>query len=232
MTTYRWPTELGARAVAFNQRGQVVAGPPTLTGQSQVGSVDAGHWVATVALATLADSAAVLAFRALRARLEGGAHSVLVPVFDGGTTLNGQIPYPAAGGSAANAFASQRYSDNTLHTDGHGFYRPSILVAAGAAASAGATSITITVTTAGTLIAGMLFSIRRRLYVLRERTALSGASQTWAIWPRLREDVASGERINFERAVCKMRLMSEEEMDVELGRLWMAQPSIGFREVF
>lgn len=231
MTLYAWPSELGVRSIAFNPRGMVVTGPPSLTGQSQVASVDAGHWVATLNIATLGEGAEVLAFRALRAKLEGGAHSVLVPVFDYGTRNNGQIPYPASGGSTVNAYAEQRYSDNTFHTDGHGFYRPAIVVTANAAASQGASSATFTVTTAGTLYPGMYFSHRGHLHVLKEKTGVSGSNQTWSFWPRLREDIASGDRIDFEKVVCRMRLAGEEEMDLDLGRLWMAQPTVGFREV-
>lgn len=232
MTTYPWPTELGARSVAFNPRGMVVSGPPSLTGQSQVSSTDAGYWVATVGIATIGAGAEVLAYRALRAKLEGGAHAVYVPAFDYGAKHNAQVPYPASGGSSVNAYAEQAYSDSQYHSDGHGFYRPAIVVTAGAAAAAGATSVQMTVTTAGTLSGGMYFSARGRMYVLRERTALSGSSQTWAIWPRLREAIASGDRLDFEKVTCKMRLMSESEMDLELGRLWMATPTVAFREVF
>lgn len=227
MTVYPWPAALEARGVAFNPRGQIVGGAPTLTGQGQLASIDAGFWVATIDIATLDSGVLVKTFRALRARLEGGAHQLKVPVFD-----DGQVPYPIAGGAAANAFKEQRYSDGTLHTDGHGFYRPSIVVALSADADLRATSLSATVTTAGTISGGEYFSIGDRLYVIKEVLTSSGSARTFAIWPPLRAAAPSGTRLNFEAPVCRMRLATERDMDLALGRLWRAQPAVAFIEEF
>lgn len=230
MTTYPWPAVLPAARVAFNPRGMTVAGPATLTGQSQVLSTDAGYWVATLELATLTKGAPVNAFRALRAKLEGGAHQVLVPVFDTGDDDNGQVPWPSAGGRAANANAELPWSGggSFFWDDGHGWFNPKIVVAAAAAAAAGATVVDVAVTTAGTISEGMKFGIGDRLYVLREMLSPT----RWAIWPKLREAVALGAEIRFENPVCKMRLMREDDMDLALGRRWVANPSIGLIESF
>jgi hypothetical protein len=157
--------------------------------------------------------------------MQGGAHPVKVPVFD-----DGQVPYVKAGGAAANAYSEQRYSDNKLHTDGHGFYRPAIVVDLSVDADLRATLISVTVTRAGTISGGEYFSIGDRLHVIESVISTSGANQVWSIWPPVRAATPSGTRLNMEAPVCRMRLASESEMDLVLGRLWRAQPSIGFIE--
>lgn len=83
MTVYDWPATLTRfQAIAFNPRGMTVSGPPSLLGRTQVGSLDAGYWVAGIFGIAAHTPATIRAFRALRAQLEGGAHHVRVPVCD------------------------------------------------------------------------------------------------------------------------------------------------------
>lgn len=90
MTTYDWPAALTRfRAIAFNPRGMTVSGPPSLLGRTQVGSLDAGYWVAGVFAIAANRPERVRAFRALRASLEGGAHAVRVPACDGANAPTG-----------------------------------------------------------------------------------------------------------------------------------------------
>lgn len=219
MTVFRWPAILGARGIAFNQRGMTVSGSPTLSGRSPVTSYDAGFWIATLNVATLGQGAKIKTFRALRARLEGGAHQVRVPVFD-----DGQAPWP---GSAHSAAASG-YSDDTRFSDGTGFVERVILVALAADAAARATRIDVTVTSAASITGGEYFSIGDRLHTVRQ--VLSPTS--WAIWPPLRERAAAGRALNFDAPVCRMQQIAESDMDLALGRLWTAQPDIAFIEAF
>lgn len=226
MTVYAWDSALAPQQVSFSLRGMTLGGPPTLTGRNQVAQSDAGYWVARLAGVHAVVPSEIRALRALRGKLEGGAHQVRVPVFD-----DDQAPWPAAGGRAANAFAEQAYSDGTLHTDGHGFYKPAIVVATNADAALRATSISFTITTAGTTAEGMFFSIGDRLHLLKELLSQSGSSRTYAIAPPLREAVPSGSRMNFENPVCRMRLLSEAEADLVLERGLYGFTDIGFIEV-
>lgn len=202
-----------------------VAGTPTLTGRNQVASTDAGYWVASLTRIAVGPASVVRAFRALKAKLEGGTHQIQVPVYD-----DAQIPWPADGGRSANAYAEQRYSDGTYHTDGHGFFRPCILVALNADAAQRATEISFTITTAGTIAEGMYFSIVDRLYLLKQLISSSGSSRTYSISPPLREAALSGTRMNFESPVCRMRLLSEAEMDLALERGIYGFADAGFVE--
>lgn len=222
----RWPPALKSRGVAFNRRGQVVGGPLSLSGRNQVGSYDGGHWIATVDVATLDQGDDILAFRALRAEMEGGAHHVLVPAFD-----EGQAPWPAAGGYDANVNDPQEWSDDTLWSDGTGWYEPAILVTVAAVAALRATSIVIDIDAAGTIKAGQWFSLQGgHLHEIKRVLAVSGSERTLAISPPLRAAVAIGERVEFERPKCRMRLPAESDADLGMGRLWQSQPSLSFVE--
>lgn len=224
MTIYDWPRAvLGERAINFSPRGMTVAGPMTLTGQNQVASLDAGYWVATYELATIGTPDQIRMFRALRAQLEGGAHQVRVPVCD-----EDQAPWASA---IATDPLTATYDDNVGHDDDTPFAQPNIAVT-GAAAAARATQLTVTLLAGAALAAGEYFSLGDRLYVIREVLAVSGAIYTLAIWPPLREPLAVGGELNFDAPVCRMRLATEAEMDLALGRLWLASPSANFVEVF
>jgi len=225
-TIHDWPALLRGAALQFDPRGMSVAGPRTVTGRTFTLGLDAGYWVATLALARLDKGDGINAFRALRARLQGASHAIRVPAHD-----QGQAPWVNAGGQAANELAASDYTDATDFTDGTGFYEPAIVVTLKTVAELRETEIEATVTTAGTISAGMLFSIRDRLYVVRDVIEVSGADQTWRIWPPLREDVfPAGLRLDFERPVCRMKLTGDDAMDLPLQRLWQAQPTITFEE--
>ncbi len=223
MTIFTWPARLEIAAVAFDPRGMVAGGPRTLTGRSQVVSVDAGYWIARVRLVTLGQGAQINTLRQLRARLEGGAHEVLVPVAD-----RGQAPWITAG---VYTTASSDFTDDTDFTDGTGFHEPTIRIKLKTAAALRASQITATVTAAGTITGGMPFSVADHLYVIREVVSTSGSDQTWSIWPPLRGPIGADRRLEFDAPVCRMRLASEDALDISLGRLWQTAPEISFVEV-
>jgi hypothetical protein len=223
----RWPSALKCRGIAFNRRGQVVGGPVSLSGRTMIGSYDGGYWIATVDIAAIDQGDQVLAFRALRAEMEGGAHHLLVPTFD-----EGQAPWPAAGGYDANVNEPEEWSDSTLWSDGTGWYAPEILVSVAAAASLRDTSIVIGVAVAGTIKAGQYFSLHGgHLHEIKRIIAVNGTERTIAISPPLRAAIAIGERVEFERPTCRMRLSEESEADLALGLLWQGAPAMSFVEV-
>lgn len=224
----RWPPLLRSTAVAFNPRGQTLGGPVSLTGQSQVNSIDAGYWMANVDLRILELGDDVNAYRGLRAEMEGGGHHVLVPAFD-----QGQAPWPLSGGWQVNEKEAQTWSDDTTWSDGTGWYHPAIRVYLAEDASLRATSIVVDIEASGTIKAGQYFSIHGAgLHVVRRVLDSDGTERTLAIWPPLRWPVSTGRRCNFERPVCRMRLLSESDADLVLGLLWLGTPTMAFIEVF
>lgn len=222
-TVYPWPALLKPAAVRFDARGQTVVGPRTLTGRQQVNQVDAGggFWAATITLALLSEGAAINAARSLRAQLKGGAAIVLVPATDAG-----QAAWPTAGTWSQ---AVNTYDDGQTFDDGYGFHNPLIRIALASDAALRATQISVTVTAAGTIGAGMMFSIGGRLHVIEEVVSVSGSSQTWKIWPALREPLFSGRDLKCDRPECRMRLADETAFDVPIGPGFFHSPGVEIR---
>lgn len=235
MTTaiYDWPAALEAATIAFDPRGMTVAGPRTVTGRVQTFGLDAGYWVASMRLDRLQAGDQINAFRALRAQLQGGSRTVRVPAND-----QGQAPWASGNWDdwEDQILAANDFTDGQEFSDGTGFYNPAIVVTLAELAELRDTQIVARVTTAGTIKAGMLFSIRDRLHVIQEVVSVDedtdgDSDQTWRIWPPLREDAwPIGLRLDFERPVCRMMLEADEAMDLLLMRIWHAEPEIRFVE--
>lgn len=224
MTIVAWPDALKRASISFNPRGQVVTGPRTLTGRSNVNAVDAGYWTARLALATLPEGAAIRAARAFRAKLQGGAHQALVPVTD-----SGQAPWPTPG---VTSQAVSDFTDDTQFSDGAGFFEPLIRIALSADAALRAARVSVTVTAAGTISGGEYFSVDGRLHVIRDVVSVSGSAQTWDIWPPLRGPLSSGRDLNFDRPVCLMRLTEEAAFDLPIGPYYFhGAAELAFEEV-
>lgn len=221
--TINWDYRLAPKAVAFNLRGQSISGPPSLSGRSQIWGYDEGFWEARLVGVNAAGPERVNAYRAMVAKCAGGSVAVRVPVFD----LD-QAPWPLPGGAAANLIEDGEFDDGTLFDDGTGFFEYAIEVEMAAPAEAGASQIHVTVTTAGTISEGMFFSIDDRLHRIREK--LSDTS--WLIVPKLREDVAQGTLLNFDRPVCRMRLANENSADLTLDFGRNGFPDMHFIEQF
>lgn len=221
MTLYyeRFPLEFAPKAISFELRGQTIGGPVSITGRTQVASVGAPYWIATLDGVTAGGAAAVLAYRRLRANMAGGGGAIAVPVFD-----IYQAPWPVAGVYSA---AETKFSDGTEFSDGTGFYTPVIKITVGAAAAAGATSISVTTTTAGTVYGGEYFSINARLYQIT-KVEDDGA---WTITPPLREAITTADRIDMDRPGCIMRLADEGAADLSLTMGRYGFPSLNFVEV-
>lgn len=217
-----WPGSLAPKAVTLRLAGQALVGPSSLTGRVQVMQADP-YWEVVASGIPVGGQADVLAWRAFLALMEGGVRPAYVPVWD-----YAQAPWPAAGGRSANEVADSKFSDNTVFTDATGFYNPSILVSLSADASLRDTEITVTKTAAGTILAGMVFSLfGERLHTIR---AINDDG-SWSIWPPLRQDYVSGTNLEFGRPTVRAILSSpaDGELALTMGRYGAADMT--FREV-
>lgn len=209
MTKFAWPRDLSPRIPAFNKRGMTIGGPATLSGPGGVGSYDSGYWVARLSAINAGGPVNVNAYRALLAKLAGGANQVLVPVFD-----RPNAPWPNPGGPSANIAADQPWDDGFYFDDGRGWYEPAIEVSIAAATAIGATNISVTKTTIGTVRGGEFFSIGDWLYSLVAQLD----DGTWWIAPGLVVATAIGDELNFDDPVCLMQLDMESSGDLALER--------------
>lgn len=228
MTTqiYDWPGNLLPEKVSFDQRGMTIAGPLSLSGRTQTLASDTGFWVGSYKAVWAFEPAKVQTLRALRGLVQGGSFPIRVPTFD-----YAQQPYVLDGAGHPVIPADVGFDDDATFDDGTGFADQPIYVLTVGSALTGATQLTLDFKLSGSVGAGHLFSIGDRLYVIASIISISGTQYTVQIWPRLREDVASATEANFWFPICKMRLMSDAEMDLLLDRGRFGQPDVAFVEM-
>lgn len=99
-----------------------------------------------------------------------------------------------------------------------------------AGAAVRAVSIALTKTGTYTLEVGQYFSIGERLYRIKEITSQSAGAATVRFWPPLRELVAISTAVEVQDPVCRMRLASDQEMDLDLIMRKTGSPTISFVE--
>ncbi|MBW7967585.1 hypothetical protein [Bradyrhizobium sp. BR 10261] len=151
----------------------------------------------------------LLLWRALRQLAQGGVNALVVP-------RNDALARPWPAGIAQGLEIS--YADGTFFDDGVGFEQPIIDITCGAA-SLRANSLAITVNRAGELLGGESFSIDHptwgwRMYEIATVDMASSTSGTITFNPPLREAVADGTRLEFDRPRCTMRLAQPSSMDL------------------
>jgi hypothetical protein len=222
--TIMWPIDaLAPRDVAFDIASRSIRAPATISGFSQVVASDAGIWKATLANIRVHGRENVLAFRAIANLLEGQANPILIPL------CRGYQPIPE-GAVEAGLYDEFPHDDGSFFDDDTGYIGQVINVTAAGPASARAVSLPVTITYAGTIEPGQHFSIGERLYRVRTVTYAGVSSATITFRPPLREAVESGEPLNFDNPVCRMRLASDQEMDLMLQLRKSSSPTVNFIE--
>jgi len=217
--TVRWPVAvLRPQNVAFDLAPRSLAGPSSVSGKTQVVSSDAGIWKATFGNIVIRRREEVLMHRALAAILEGRAGTILVPL------CRAYQPIPA---DIAGMEEETPHEDGSFFDDGSGYVGAIVDVSAQAPAPVRAVSMTVTVTRAGDIQPGQHFSIRERLYRIRGFDASTGAM---TFRPPLREAVSVGEALNFDDPVCRMRLATDDAMDLDLSLRRFGTPTVNFIE--
>lgn len=249
-TTYDIPTILRPLVPEFDLRGMTLQGPVTLAQNRQVLDSQGGYWIATYRDVAVVGRDKVLAHRMLRGQLRGGANWCRVPVCDGAnapwptnddlsilstfddTALFGddaefRNDQPPAYLTGRRSLTST-FSDTALFSDGSSFRDAVINVTVAVAGTAGDTSIEVTKTMIANVVGGEYFSIDDHLHQIVQEIG----DGVWQIVPALREDVAAGAQLEFDRPVCVMVLASEQEMDAALERNKSGVVSIAFFEAF
>ena len=93
-----------------------------------------------------------------------------------------------------------------------------------------ATTLMLTKITPVELEPPQRFSIGERMYQIKSISEQDDTTATIRIWPPLRDFVGSGAELEFDRPVLRVRLATDQEMDLplEFGR-W-SFPSVNFIE--
>lgn len=222
--TILWPRSvLKPKRDPFNIAPRTLAGPSSVSGVTQVTASDAGIWKATFSdIIIRRGSPSVLAFRAIANLLEGRLRPILVP------RCCAYQPFDPDWGEVLKDVP---HSDLSPFADG-GLYQSRLIdIRLTSNIPLRGTAANIALVVAGQLQPGMDFSIGERMY--RIRTVQMTGSNTAAITfrPPAREAVASGAEMEFDYPVCRMRLATDSEMDLDLDRVspW-SYPTVNFIE--
>lgn len=197
-----------------------IAGSSMNAGQTQAASVDVrsdggGFWTATLNEILLVSRPQALLWRALRQIANGGVGRLIVPRID--------RLQPYVDGVMGPVLVP--HNDDATFDDGSNYAQPSIDVQAAVAADLRATTLQLSLNNCAPLIGGELFSIEHpnfgwRLYEIATVSPADDAGVVTVTFnPPLREDVAAGTVIEFDRPRCMMKLVSPGAMDLDLSRL-------------
>lgn len=212
-----WPIDLlPCRDFSINPSFRNTRGQAAIAyGEAQIVASDAGVWKATLGSIRVSNSEQRKRFRALQVKLEGGLTPILIPLCGADQPVSG------------NAFALWEpwpEDDELFFGDG------ATIVTLASDAARRATQVSVTITTARVLEEGQHFSAGERLYRIKEIASQTDTAAILKIWPPLREALTTGAALEFENPVCRMRLASDQEMDLDLAMRRSAQPTVSFVE--
>lgn len=223
--TERWPCDiLPSQDVAWNIAPRTLAAPSSVSGITQVVASDAGIWKAMFGSVLVNTRDRILTFRGIAARLEGRLGDILVPrcgawrpdlAADAGDAIFDQVPH----------------SDNAWFDDDTGYVisdRNSMYLAT--ALPARATVANIVIRAGGTITPGQDFSLGERMYRVTAVTYTTPTTATLTFRPPAREAVDEGVTVEFDAPICRMRLASDDAMDLELALHRFGAPTINFLE--
>lgn len=217
--TIRWPVHvLRPQNVAFGISPRSLSAPSSVNGSGQVVSSDAGIWKATFGSVVLNKRQHTLAWRSIDALLEGRLGTILVPL------CRGYQPVPT---DTAGLYDAVPHSDDAFFDDDTGYVGRVIDVVTVGSMALRAVSGTVVVNYAGDIEPGQHFSVGERLYRVRSFDADSGAL---TFRPPLREAVPSGTNLEFDDPVCRMKLATDDAMNLELSLRRFGTPTVNFVE--
>lgn len=192
-----------------------------------------GLWKVSMGEALFKDYDCIRSLDALKAILAEGVVPIIVPF----RRLRTQ-PWPTVDGSLLTSYGPIPHSDDTLHSDGTGYYQEVIDVQLAEAAELRDTTLELTINLAGELMGGEVFSIphddlSHRPYRIIGIQDQDATSATVTITPPLREDTAAGTYLNFDLPKCIMQLDGPDGFNFSMAeRTRVASASLRFIESF
>lgn len=196
-----------------------VSGPVSQDSLSDIISGDAGFWRASYGSIVVTTDQRVKVWNAIRALLKGRLNPILVPY-----CRRYQPIIKGVGGDPVP------YSDGAFFSDGSGFVSAATQVVLTADLAKRAVSATVNVILAETIEPGQVFSLGERLYEIDGVTDVSGTTKTITFFPPARELVVAGTELNFTNPVCRMRLATDDAMQIDLDSGRRGFPSLDFVE--
>lgn len=195
-----------------------ISGPVSNTGLSDVISGDAGFWRCTYASVIVTTRDRVITWRAIAAKLQGRLNPILVPYCGAYQPLVGSPAVPVP------------HDDGAFFDDGTGYVGSRTQVVLTANVAKRAVSCTVDVIAADTLQPGQVFSLGERLYQITGVVDLTGTLKQLSFMPPAREAVLADIELEFTNPVCRMRLVSDDAMALDLDMNRRGFPSVDFVE--
>lgn len=223
--TLLWPLQaLPPREILADIAPRSLAAPASVSGIQQVVAADAGIWKIAFGGIPVVRSDSVLTWRAISTMLEGRMFPVLVPV------SNWYQPEPPEA-EALKLWDPVPHSDDATFADGTMYQGRVNDVTLLSAVAARAVTATFNIVVVGaSLQPGQHFSLGERLYRMRTVTRTSPTQATVTFRPPAREAVAAGTRVELDNPVSRMRLASDNEMDLPLDYGRYSFPTVNFIE--
>jgi hypothetical protein len=224
--TIQWPRELlPPQQPMFHIAPMNISGPVSASGAADVISGDAGFWRASYGSVVVTTRERVLTWRAISAKLQGRLTPILVPY------CGMYQPFPVDSlGKRIFPTGGIPHSDDATFSDGSGYLSGVIGAKLVGSLAVRAVGGNITVNAADVVQPGQVFSFGERMYEIKSVDYTSDTTATITWQPPLREAVADGEELNFDRPVCRMRLASDNEMQLTLDMNKRGFPTVNFVE--
>lgn len=210
----------------WNIVGNTAGAGQTATSSVDVRSDGGGLWMASFNTVRIGNDVDTKLWRAVRQICNGGVTPIIVPRND---ILF--VPWPDG---LAGGYDGVTHDDGALFDDDSGYYQSIIDVTARGNSLLRATTMEFDIEYCGPLQGGESFSIEHptfgwRLYEIGT-VETDGVTATVTFNPPLREAVEDGERIEFDRPRCLMKLATPGAMDIQITALPFNAPSVKFIE--
>lgn len=224
-----WPGNiLKPQSISVDIAHRNLRGPSAASGFTQVVSNSAGIWKVTYSDIPVYSASMIKLWRAIDTLAEGQMNAISIPVFDHPRSPNATDEL----GSNIRDFYqnSVPHSDDTFFDDDTGYVSTYTPVYTTAAALSGTVSLSVVKGFPFELEPGHRFSINDRLYQIQRITSQSDTNATFTIRPPLRENVVSGDRLEFDNPRVTVRLTSDSSMFLPLNFNRHSFPPVDFIE--
>jgi len=229
MAVYDWPGNLPPSDTMVPILENYAASPGrSIGGQERMIVTDAGYWRYGFRV-DLRTPMQILSWRGILALSEGRVNAIRVPICDGLFDPSAQAGIRSSLIRAMRA-GSNGYSDGSLHSDGSGFAMSITLGTVAATRGPGMTSIRVTMAAGLVPQPGHHFSDGDRLYRVKSATLVSGTTYDLGFLPRLRQTIAAGQEVKFDKLHCLMQIADDGFMRTDLRTLRYGEINIEFTE--
>lgn len=215
---FYWPRILNLdRMWSWEIAGGTRSGGRALSGLMPSMRLDGGgYWTAALSDVRVNQTAQVLCWRALTARLDGGAAPFVMEMREPRFP-----PWPTVSGEVVTEQYQSTNSDGSSCSDGTGYVSDAILASLVEAAPLRSTTIKVAIASGAPLQGGEHLSIQHdtfshRLYRVGRVTVDGDGNSLVGIRPPLREATAAGTRVEFDYPKCIMKLATQNAMDLPL----------------